>query len=232
MDTDPSNSGVGAVLSQIQDNHERVTGYYSRCLNEAERNYCVTRKELLAVVVAVEHLNYFLYGRKFTISAIIKDMCKILGIHKTRTTSYHPESDGMVERSNRTIATQLSMFIDENQSDWDEHVDTVLMAYRTAVHESTGQTPAILMMGHELRVPIDLLYGKPPDETTGLESEYASELAESLERAHSFARNRLRLSSERMKRQYDRDSSKDCFQKYDNVWLYTPRKKKGLSAKF
>ena len=55
------------MLSQIQDNHEHVTGYYSRCLNKAERNYCVTRKELLAVVVTVEHLNYFLYGRKFTI---------------------------------------------------------------------------------------------------------------------------------------------------------------------
>ena len=88
------------------------------------------------------------------------------------------------------------------------------------------------MMGHELRVPIDLLYGKPPDETTEFQSGYANELAESLERAHLFARNRLRLSSERMKRQYDRDSSKDCFEKNDNVWLYTPRKKKGLSTKF
>lgn len=119
-------------------------------------------------------------GRNFE-SVVIKDMCKILGIHKTRTTPYHPESDGMVERSNRTLATQLSMFVSENQSDWDEHVDTVLMAYRTAVHESTGQTPAMLMMGHELRVPMDLLYGKPPDEGIELKSEYANELAESLE---------------------------------------------------
>ena len=54
------------------------------------------------------------------------------------------------------------MFVNENHSDWDEHLPTVLMAYRTAVQESTGQTPARLMMGHELRVPLDLMFGQPP----------------------------------------------------------------------
>ena len=62
----------------------------------------------------------------------------------------------------QTLATQLSMFVNENHSDWDEHLPTVLMAYRTAVQESTGQTPARLMMGHELRVPLDLMFGQPP----------------------------------------------------------------------
>ena len=67
LDTDASNYGIGAVLSQIQGGEERVIGYYSRSLNKAERNYCVTRKELLAVVAAVEHFHYYLYGQKFTV---------------------------------------------------------------------------------------------------------------------------------------------------------------------
>ena len=67
LDNDASNYGIGAVLSQIQGGEERVIGYYSRSLNKAERNYCVTRKELLAVVAAVEHFHYYLYGQKFTV---------------------------------------------------------------------------------------------------------------------------------------------------------------------
>ena len=135
-------------------------------------------------------------------SKLIKEMCEILGINKTRTTSYHPQYDGMVERYNRTLATQLSMFVNENHSDWDKHLPTVLMAYRTAVHESTGQTPARLMMGHELRVPLDLMFGQPPGSKDKCKSEFAKQLTESLELTHQFARNRLRLSSERMKNQY------------------------------
>lgn len=164
-------------------------------------------------------------GRNFE-SELIKEMCEILGI---KTTPYHPQSDGMVERYNRTLATQLSIFANGNHCDCDEHLPTVLMAYRTAVHE---QTSARLMMGHELRIPVDVMYGQPLGYQDNYKSEFAKQLTESLELTHKFARSRLCLSSERMKNQYDIDSSKDCFQKGENVWLYTPQRKKSLSPKF
>jgi transposase InsO family protein len=104
-------------------------------------------------------------GRNFE-SELMKEVCAILGIHKTRTTPYHPQSDGMVERFNRALAAQLSLFVNENHTDWDEHLSTVLLAYRTAVHKSTGQTPAKMMMGRELRRPVDVIFGKSPDEDT------------------------------------------------------------------
>jgi hypothetical protein len=52
VDTDASNPGIGVVLSKVQDGQERVTAYYSKTLNKAERNYCVTRRELPAIVKA------------------------------------------------------------------------------------------------------------------------------------------------------------------------------------
>ena len=67
LDTDASLDGVGSVLSQIQAGHERVISYYSRALSSSERNYCVTRRELLAVVKAVTHFRPYLYGKTFTI---------------------------------------------------------------------------------------------------------------------------------------------------------------------
>ena len=65
MDTDVSQGGIGAVLSQEQNGKEKVIAYFS--LNRIEQNYCVTRKELLAVVKVMEKFYYCLYGRLFVL---------------------------------------------------------------------------------------------------------------------------------------------------------------------
>ncbi|GFQ88970.1 transposon Tf2-11 polyprotein, partial [Trichonephila clavata] len=57
LDTDASHESIGAVLSQEIDGQERVIAYFSKCLSRPEINYCVSRKELLAVVKAVEHFH-------------------------------------------------------------------------------------------------------------------------------------------------------------------------------
>ena len=56
-------------------------------------------------------------------------MCKILGTEKTRTTPYHPESDGMGERLNRTLATMLSAYVSDNHRELDEQLPYLMMAY-------------------------------------------------------------------------------------------------------
>ena len=99
-------------------------------------------------------------GRNFE-SRVFQEMCRILGIKKTRTTPLHPQSDGMVERYNRTIEHQLAIFVEENRRDWD--IPLLLMAYRTVTHEATGVTPAKLMRDRQLRLPVDLLTEAAPE---------------------------------------------------------------------
>jgi hypothetical protein len=65
VDADSSNVGIGGVLSQVQDGKERVIAYYSKMLNKAERNYYVTRRELLAIVRTLERFHKYLYGQEF-----------------------------------------------------------------------------------------------------------------------------------------------------------------------
>lgn len=60
-------------------------------------------------------------GRNFE-SFVFAEMCRLLGIRKTRTTLLHPQSDGMVECFNRTLESQLTKFVNEHQSYWDECV--------------------------------------------------------------------------------------------------------------
>ena len=80
----------------------------------------------------------------------------LLGCVKTRTAPYHPESDGMVERFNRTCLMMLSMFVNDRRDNWHELLPFVMHAYRTSVHESTGYSPFRLMMGEECSLPQDV----------------------------------------------------------------------------
>lgn len=65
LDTDASLVGLGAVLSQIQNGKETVIAYYSRTFSRPERSYCVTRRELLAIVSLLKNFHHYLYGHHF-----------------------------------------------------------------------------------------------------------------------------------------------------------------------
>ena len=95
-------------------------------------------------------------GRDFE-SKLFQAVCRILDIDKTRTTPWHPQSDGMVERFNRTFQTLLKQTIQQNQEDWDQQIAVCCMAYWSSVHDVTKKTPNMLMLGRELPLPSHLL---------------------------------------------------------------------------
>ncbi|GBL95443.1 Retrovirus-related Pol polyprotein from transposon 412 [Araneus ventricosus] len=149
-------------------------------------------------------------------SALLTELCKLLGILKTRTTALHPESDDMVERFNRTILNHLSLFVSKNQTDWDTHMPLFLLAYRKAEHEVTGLTPAEMLLGRMLRLPYDIIFGRP-SETPSSPNEYMQNLEARLESVHAFARKRIKLASERMKTRYNSRATDHHFKKGDLV---------------
>ena len=63
IDADASNDGMGAVLSQVQGGEEKVISYYSKTFSKPERRYCVTRRELLAVVSSIRKFHHYVCGR-------------------------------------------------------------------------------------------------------------------------------------------------------------------------
>ncbi|CAG2248426.1 unnamed protein product [Mytilus edulis] len=67
IDADASQYGMGSVLSQIQDGVEKVISYFSKTFSKPERQYCVTRKELFAMVASIKNFHHYLYGRHFLV---------------------------------------------------------------------------------------------------------------------------------------------------------------------
>ena len=97
-------------------------------------------------------------GREFE-SDLWQEMCHYLAICKTRTNPYRPQSDGQVERFNRTLIQVLKPLVNENMDDWDEQVEFVVHAYNSTVHASTNCSPNLLVFGEDLIMPADLVFG-------------------------------------------------------------------------
>ena len=170
-------------------------------------------------------------GRNFE-SNLVQELCRLLGITKTRTTPYHPQSDGMVERFNRTLLNMLSLSVQDNERDWDLHLPSVMLAYRTSVHETTGETPFQLMFGREVRLPIDVMYGTPTGEPPASTNQYAQSLRNRLEKAYRQIRSHTKLMQKRQKEVYDRHLEGSPYQVGDSVWLHCPAIPRGRSRKF
>ena len=168
-------------------------------------------------------------GRNFE-SKLFQEVCMVLNIRKTRTTALHPQSDGMVERMNRTINRYLSKVVSDHQRDWDRYLHLFLLAYRSSVHETTGQTPSSIVMGRELRLPCDLKFGCPASEDLA-EEDYVTELRRKMDEIHCRARSNIQSSSNRMKEAYNVGANHGRFKAGDLVWLYNPRRSRGLSPK-
>jgi len=164
-------------------------------------------------------------------SAVFTGICDLLGMEKTRTTPLHPESDGMVERFNRTILNHLSLFVSRNQKDWDLKLPLCLLAYRSATHETTGFTPSQILFGRDLRLPCDLLFGRPPDAPSS-PVQYVADLQARLEEVHQFARERMNIMTDRMKTRYDCKATEHSFNEGDKVWLWNPKRRKDFHLSY
>ncbi len=168
-------------------------------------------------------------GRNFE-SKIFQEMCQQLGITKTRTTSYHPMSDGLVERFNRTLESMLSQYVNEAQVDWDIHLPKVLMAFRCGEQESTGFSPNYLVFGREIGLPVELVVGSP-EEDKDLSS-YVRNQRNAFVEAFSRVNTKLLKSHDKQKVQYDRRSTGNTELRVgDSVWLFNPSVKRGRTKK-
>ena len=169
-------------------------------------------------------------GTNFS-SNVFKEMCLILGIEKTRTTPGRPQSDGMIERACRSVQSMLAAYVSQNQKDWATYIPMLVLAYNSSIHDTTRCTPASLMIGHQLRLPIDLALGIPEKRQSTCETDYAYCLEKQLLHMHDIARKHIKLCSDGMKRYYDRSANFKEHAVGDAVWYLYIERKVGISPK-
>ena len=94
-------------------------------------------------------------GREF-VNQLNHNLFQLAGIEQRISAAYHPQSNGLDERSNQTISRAIMKYINDEQDDWDEDLDCIVFSYRTSVHSSTKFSPFYLMYGRDPVLPIEL----------------------------------------------------------------------------
>ena len=170
-------------------------------------------------------------GRTYE-SQLFQQVCKLLEIHKTRTSPYHPSSNGQAERFNQVLVNMISAYIDDNQRNWDIHLPLLTSAYRSCQHETTGYTPNMLMFGRETHTPIELVLGGPAtDQGPQNECAYVTSLREQMKTIHQLVRQHLGKSATRQKRDHDTRVVQNNYAVGDLVYMRDSTKTVGLSPK-
>ncbi len=95
-------------------------------------------------------------GTNFT-SQLLTELYRMLHVRPIRTTPYHPQTDGLVERFNQTLKLMLRKTTVKQGKDWDKLLPYLLFAYREVPQASTGFSPFELLYGHQVRGPLDIL---------------------------------------------------------------------------
>ena len=140
-------------------------------------------------------------GRDFE-SKLVQEVCAVAGIRKCRTTSFHPQSNP-VERWNRTLIGMLRTLEDEQKKDWRKYLRSVVHAYNSCIHESTGFSPYYLFFGRHPRLPIDAVFGINLNGGRQTTRQYVKDLKQKLGEAYGYAAEQMRKKAGKNKARYD-----------------------------
>ncbi|XP_062600140.1 uncharacterized protein LOC134261723 [Saccostrea cucullata] len=149
-------------------------------------------------------------------SKIIKELCNITGMKKSRTTTYHAMGKGMTERFNRTLLDMLGTLEPHQKSNWKSHVAPLVHAYNCTRHESTNQSPYYLMFGREPRLPVDLAFGINNQQQKTL-SKYIEDLRQKMKKAYEIATSSATAARFKQKEVYDMKTRGNNIKEGDRV---------------
>ncbi|KAL0149631.1 hypothetical protein M9458_055158 [Cirrhinus mrigala] len=157
-------------------------------------------------------------------SRLMADLCRLLRVKQLRTTVYHPQTDGLVERFNQTLKQMLRRVAAEDRRDWDLMIPYVLFGIREVPQASTGFTPFELLFGRQPRGLLDVAKEaweqQPAPHRTVIE--HVRQMRERIDRVMPLVREHLCKAQQAQQRHYNRAAQPREFQPGDRVMVLVP----------
>lgn len=142
-----------------------------------------------------------------------------------KATPYHPETNGLAERSIRTIRSMMGHYVNESFTNWDLYLNKLIFAYNSAVQVTTGESPYKLLFGREPKLPIDVTFKLPN------QNRFLQMTKDSYDECVNFVRIRVSDAQSTQKKEYDIRHRDVSFEVNDLIGVRTPKREKGKSTK-
>lgn len=140
-------------------------------------------------------------------SELAESFYKLMGIKHLKTSAYHPQCDGLVERFNATLKHGLKKYVQKTGQDWHKHLPYLLFAYRELPHPSTGHTPFELLYGKNPRGLMDVLREQWSEPKSGHESVVT--FLQDTYRRLELAKETAKVTEEEKKKRHGRITTAD-----------------------
>ena len=154
-------------------------------------------------------------GRSFE-SKVIKELCAITGIQKSRTTAYHAMCNGACERFNQSILKMIGTLANDQKSKWKSYLPSLVHSYNCTPHETTDFSPYELMFGRKPMLPVDAEI-QPRANGEGNLTKFVDDLRKQVEYVNTIAKKRMEAKAANSKALYDRKSTNATLEVGDTV---------------
>ena len=154
------------------------------------------------------------------VGELTKELMRRSQVAQAHSTTYHPQTNGLVERQNRTLVSMLRVYCSRYMTDWDRYLPQVMGAYNSTQHSTTGVSPHMMLTGHEKSLPLTFFYPEYEGKKTSPQV-YVRDVIRRQQELNDLCRRNTQQAQARQRKRFDKKAAgAKAYSVGYYVWLY------------
>ena len=140
------------------------------------------------------------------VGELTKELMRRSQVAQAHSTTYHPQTNGLVERQNRTLVSMLRVYCSRYMTDWDRYLPQVMGAYNSTQHSTTGVSPNMMLTGHEKSLPLTFFYPEYEGKKTSPQV-YVRDVIRRQQELNDLCRRNTQQAQARQRKRFDKKAA-------------------------